>query len=210
MMDKSLKEKLTSLKLPRNIPRILTQEDAVRQNMKYIKDRSNGTITTLKTCYNRLNKALGEIEANTIMTLSGLSGGGKSTLSKRVVNSIIKNLQQNGEKCLSLSFNFEMLAQKTIGREIANLSKLSLQELYSSDNPLSSPLMEKIFQKFHKTLIDYPILYIEEPQDYKTIEETIYYFWSKLCKDSKSYMIVEVDHAVITKGRSGDSQKEQG
>jgi len=75
-MTKSLKERLTSLKLPKNIPRILTQEDAVRQNMRYIKNRSDGSLTTLKTCYNRLNKALGEIEANTIMTLSGLSGGG--------------------------------------------------------------------------------------------------------------------------------------
>ena len=207
MTNRNLQEKLTSLKIPKGIPRILTQDDAVKQNIEYIRKRASGELITLSTCYNRLNNAVGGFEPNTILTLSGLSGGGKSTLSKRVVNSMIKDLQSKCKDCLSLSFNFEMLAQKTIGREVSYLSKMPLKKLYSSESPLASAMMERMFKQYHKNLMDYPIIYVEEPQNYNTIGNTIYYFWKSLCRDSGSYMIVEIDHAVITKGLTGDTQK---
>tara|TARA_R100000951_G_C2608903_1_gene170573 strand:- start:187 stop:990 length:804 start_codon:yes stop_codon:yes gene_type:complete len=115
---------------------------------------------------------------------------------------------KEGIDSIGLSFNFEMLAQKTIGREIANMSKVTLQELYSSEKPLAASKMEQIFKQYHSQLFEYPLIYVEEPQDSATIGKTIYYYWKNLCK-KKDYMIVEIDHAVITKGRSGDSQKDK-
>ena len=205
MTHQELKEKLNSLKhRPPGLPRIMTQAQAVMQNKEYIRKRANGEIVFLETCYKRLNKAL-MLEPNTILTLSGLSGAGKSTLSKRISNSIHKNLIDSGQKGIGLSFNFEMLAQKTIGREIANMSKITLQELYSSEHPLAASRMEYVFNKFHSQLFDYPLLYVEEPQTHTVIGDTVYYYWKELCKEGE-YLIVEIDHAVIIKG---DNQKDK-
>ena len=211
MTAKELKEKLNSLNesktKPHGLPRIMTQAQAVMQNKEYIRKRASGELVFLNTCYDRLNKAL-MLEPNTILTISGLSGGGKSTLSKRISNSIHENLMKAGHSSFGLSFNFEMLAQKTIGREIANMGKISLQELYSSEHPLAASKMEMIFKKYHSQLFDYPLLYVEEPQDHKVIGNTIYYYWKELCKEGE-YLIVEIDHAVITKGLTGDNQKDK-
>jgi replicative DNA helicase len=132
----------------------------------------------------------------------------KSTLSKRISNSIHGNLIKKGINAIGLSFNFEMLAQKTIGREVANMGKISLSELYSSEHPLAAAKMEQIFKEYHSQLFDYPLIYVEEPQDYIMIGESIYYYWKHLCTNNE-YMIVEIDHAVITKGRTGEGQKDK-
>jgi replicative DNA helicase len=185
----------------------MTQAQAVMQNKEYIRKRASGEITFLETCYPRLNKAL-MLEPNTMLTISGLSGSGKSTLSKRISNSIHANLIKSGKQAIGLSFNFEMLAHKTIGREVANMSKMTLQELYSNEHPLAEAIMEKVFKQYHSKLFDYPLIYVEEPQDWKVIGDTIYYYWSELCKNGE-YIIVEIDHAVITRGRTGETQKDK-
>lgn len=132
----------------------------------------------------------------------------KSTLSKRISNSIHANLIKAGSSAYGLSFNFEMLAQKTIGREIAHMSKMSLQELYSSEHPLAATKMEQIFKQYHNQLFNYPLIYVEEPQDWKVIGDTIYFYWKSLCTNGE-YLIIEIDHAVITKGRTGENQKDK-
>lgn len=207
MNHQELKEKLNSLKIPEGLPRILTQAQAVMQNKEYIRKRASGELVFLETCYPRLNKAL-MLEPNTMMTIVGLSGTGKSTIAKRVCNSIHANLIKNGKSAFGLSFNFEMLAQKTIGREVANMSKMTLSELYSSEHPLAAAKMEEVFAKYHSQLFNYPLIYVEEPQDYKVIGDTIYFYWKSLCTKDE-YMIIEVDHAVITKGRTGENQKDK-
>lgn len=75
MNHQELKEKLNSLKVPDGLPRILTQAQAVMQNKEYIRKRASGELVFLETCYPRLNKAL-MLEPNTMLTISGLSGGG--------------------------------------------------------------------------------------------------------------------------------------
>lgn len=195
---------------PKGVSRILTQKQAVWRNIDYVRKRASGEIVPLKTSYELLNRALGGgIELNTMMTISGLSGGGKSSLSKRIVNGINQNLLNIGRKCLSLSFNFEMLAHKTIGREIANLNQMSLKELYSSEHPLAASKIDYLINTHYKTLMQYPIMYVEEPIDHVEIGNTIYYYWKELCKDDNTVLIVEVDHAVITRGKQGDNQKDK-
>ena len=78
----NLNDKLKSIsKLPDGIAKIITQEQAIRDNIEYVKKRASGEIKALGTCYNKLNKALGGgFESNTILTLSGLSGGGNVTI----------------------------------------------------------------------------------------------------------------------------------
>lgn len=211
-MNKTSKEEQDSDKIknpPKKVAKLLTQQDAVDRNIQYIKDRANGNIEFLKTDYYRLNNAL-NIEWNTMLTISALSGGGKSTLSKRISNSILSNLLLKSSSPICISFNFEMLAHKTIGREIAHLSKIQLSDLYSSkEKKLTEKEIDYIVSTYHEHLKSVPIYYVEEPEDYDTISNTIYYYWKKLCKPKNKGMIVEVDHAAICRGKQGDGQKEK-
>jgi replicative DNA helicase len=211
----NLNDKLNSINkstdiIPEGIAKIVTQDKIVRDNIDYVRKRASGEIKALETCYKRLNKAIGGgFESNTILTLAGLSGTGKSSISKRLINSITENVIKSGRNCVALSFNFEMLAHKTVGREIANMSKMTLKELYSSDSPLSEYAINKLVKEHYDKINKNPIIYVEEPEDHVTIGNTIYYYWNKLCKKDKTIMVVEIDHAVITKGKSGDNQKDK-
>ena len=75
----SLEERLSSLSLPDTIPKPLTQRDVVEQNKEYIRKRASGDLVSFDTDYERLNKAVGGFEPNTILTVTGLSGGGNVT-----------------------------------------------------------------------------------------------------------------------------------
>tara|TARA_R100000951_G_scaffold90331_1_gene78548 strand:- start:1049 stop:1312 length:264 start_codon:yes stop_codon:yes gene_type:complete len=83
MTGKELKEKLKSLKPPPGLPRILTQSAAVMQNKEYIEKRASGELVFLETAYEKLNKAL-MLEPNTMLTLTGLSGGGNVTIDRQL------------------------------------------------------------------------------------------------------------------------------
>jgi len=108
-----------------------------------------------------------------------------------------------------LSLNWEMLAHKTVGREISHLSKTKLKELYSSDNPIDDMKLNNIVLEYYEKLAEYPIVYVEEPTDYNTFGEMVYYYWKKLCAKDQINLIVEIDHAVICKGLNHDTQKDR-
>jgi replicative DNA helicase len=194
---------------PINVPPLLNQEDAVRESFNYMEKRMKGDYTIIKTFSSRLDKAIGYFELNTMVTISALSGGGKSTLSKRLINSIVEDLINQNKEVICLSFNFEMLAHKTIARELSNRSSKTLRELYSIDKPLRSDEYQKLYDEYFNVLANFPIKYVEEPQDYTSIKDTIYYYWTKLAKPNNKIFIVEIDHAMITRGKDGDSQKDR-
>jgi len=197
---------LGSHNLPKGVSPVISQKKVVQDNLKYIKDRKDGNYTLIKTFSDRLDKVLGYIEPNTTITISARSGGGKSTLSKRLINSIIENYTLQGKAIQGLSFNFEMLAHKTIGRHLSNITNLDLKTLYSTETPMSDGLYYKVKNEADK-LVNLPMIYVEEPATYKDIGKTIMYYWRTLAKDK--LFVVEIDHAMITKGMEGDSQRER-
>ena len=77
----NLNEKLKSIKLPKGVAKVISQEKAAKDNLTYVRKRASGEIKPLETSYTRLNKSIGGgFEANTILTLSGLSGTGNIAL----------------------------------------------------------------------------------------------------------------------------------
>lgn len=195
------------MSLPKGVAELMTQGQVVRESISYIKSRMNGEIVPLKTFSPWLDEKLSYIEPNTTITISARSGGGKSTLSKNLVHAIMTNAERDGMECVGLSFNFEMLAHKTVGRKLSSNSNLALSTIYSVDTPLDKKLYDMLINKYAKDLLKVPIYYVEEPQTYTDIGTTIKYYWEKLAKDK--VFIVEIDHAMITKGKAGDAQKDR-
>ena len=60
--------------------RIKTISQATREAVTYIKERKEHTIESLKTRWTKFNKyCMGGIEPNTVYTIAGMSGSGKSS-----------------------------------------------------------------------------------------------------------------------------------
>lgn len=71
------------------------------KSINYIKARKNHSIVSLKTRWDKFNKATGGIEPNMIFTIAGISGSGNSAFYFKY----FKYYQREGSKVYELSFN---------------------------------------------------------------------------------------------------------
>lgn len=198
--------------VPQGIARIITQEEAVNTCLDYIGKRMRGEIPLYKTKFTNINNAFGgSIEPNSILTLAGISGSGKSTMSTQIIYSIIDNLNDEGKEGVALRFNFEMLAFKTVGREFASIAKKSVGTLYSQKEKLSDEEYERIKRYVAPKVKQKNVFYVEEPETTVGILNTIYYYWQQMCEIPKKkdmLFIAEIDHALLVDG-NGEEDKEK-
>lgn len=175
--------------------------------ISYIKNRHLGTVKSLKTKWEKFNNlCMGGIEPNAIYTFAGISGSGKSSF----LNSLETDLFTCNphEEFVVLSFNFEMLSSRQVGRKISAKMNKTTQQLYSglsqeglSDNDLIR--VETEADKFRKL----PIYYIDLPGTVDEIRETILEF-SKLDFVKNKWLIILLDHTLLTKGRQSEKERE--
>jgi replicative DNA helicase len=180
---------------------------AADEIISYIKNRHLGTVKSLKTKWDKFNNlCMGGIEPNAIYTFAGISGSGKSSF----LNSLETDLFTCNphEDFVVLSFNFEMLSSRQVGRKISSRMNKTVQQLYSglsreglSDEDLLR--VEKEADKFRKL----PIYYVDLPGTVDEIRETILGF-SKLDFVKNKWLIIFLDHTLLTKGRQGEKERE--
>ncbi len=197
---------------PGRICQTLSFQDATRQTLEYIRGRKDGTIKSLKCKYPKLNHAImGGFEWGTILAIGALSGAGKSTFAKELRASF-RDASLNSDIGYSgivyLSFNFEMLARAQISREITSGKSIRMRELYSVDSPMSEETYEEIRQ-FVEAMDHGDSHFAENSEDAEVIARTILHFWETKCRDQNKALIYEIDHALLTKGRDGESEKER-
>jgi len=177
--------------------------------LKYIDSRRNGTNKSLKTRWKKFNKqCMGGIEPNTIYTFAGISGSGKSA----VANSLETDLfdLNRDENFIVLSFNFEMLASRQIGRKLSYRMKRTTSELYSSNtDDESNKINDEDFSSIKKhaeQISRYPIYYVDCPGTVDEIRKTIEHFQGTLALNK--WLLVILDHTLLTRGFSGDKERE--
>jgi len=175
-----------------------------REIVKYIDQRRKGNIRSLKTRWRKFNDlCMGGIEPNVIYTIAGISGSGKSAFTNSLESDLFDYNKK--EDFIVLSFNFEMLASKQIGRKLSYKLNKTTQELYSgkSEEKLKQEEYEKIVEEAKK-IKEYPIYYVDTPGTVDQIRQTILDFSEKF-KDK--WLIIILDHTLLTRGK--ESQKER-
>lgn len=135
-----------------------------------------------------------------------MSGSGKSTIAEQLKRDIIINNPK--QKIKFLSFEFEMLAQDQIIRNISGNTGYEVKQLLSAaeEKLEQSKLKEAI--EAAKKLIPMPIYYVETVGSVPQIVETILEFQSahKMVENGEG-LIVTIDHVLLTKGRTGEDEK---
>ena len=182
-------------------------KEPTNEILKYIDDRRKGIVNSLRTRWSKFNRqCMGGIEPNVIYTIAGISGCGKSSF----VNSLETDLFDLNPKgnFVVLSFNFEMLSSKQVGRKLSYALKKTTTELYSGTKELklSDSDYEEIVNQAKK-LEQYPIYYVDSPGTVEEIRTTIIDFYKRPEIKGK-WLIIILDHALLTKGKNGDREKD--
>jgi replicative DNA helicase len=176
--------------------------------LSYINDRRKGIVKSLKTRWDKFNKAcMGGIEPNVIIAIAGISGSGKSSLANSLESDLI-DLNPT-EDIVVLSFNFEMLSSRQVGRKLSYKLTKTTSELYSS-SPNGEELNDKDYNKVLKeseAIKKYPIYYVDSPGTVEEIRETIMQF-SELPQVKGKWLVIILDHTLLTKGKTGDTERQ--
>lgn len=174
---------------------------ATNEAVEYIRKRKNHEIQSLRTRWNKFNKScMGGIEPNTIYTIVGISGSGKSSFVNTLETDLI-DLNSN-QDVIVLNFSFEMLSSRQVGRKISSKLRQTTAELYSANNELTDDLLDRVEQTSQQ-IRSYPIYYVDTPGTVEDIASTINYFYETKAKDKK--FVIILDHTLLVEGQNRES-----
>ena len=174
---------------------------ATNEAVEYIRKRKNHEIVSLRTRWSKFNKScMGGIESNTIYTIVGISGSGKSSFVNTLESDLI-DLNSN-QDVVVLNFSFEMLSSRQVGRKLSSKLRQTTAQLYSSISELDNSLLEEVEQTSQQ-IKSYPIYYVDTPGTVADIASTIDYFYENKAKGKK--FVIILDHTLLVEGQNRES-----
>lgn len=175
--------------------------DVTVETLEYIDMRRKHEIEPLKTRWKKFNRVCnGGIEQGCVYTIVGASGSGKSSFANMLETDLIS--LNPGKDIIVLSFSFEMISSRQVGRKISNATGRTTRELYSAESDLQDEDYKRITKEAEE-LSKFPIYYVDTAATVEQIESTIKYFQQNLAKDK--WLIVILDHTLLVRGRSDES-----
>jgi replicative DNA helicase len=181
---------------------MITIEDAARKELRYMRGRMDNTINSLKTPWKKFDKAgMDGIEWGTIITIAGMSGSGKTALLNALETGLFE--LNPDEKFAVLSFNFEMIARRLVGRKISNKLKMTTTQLYSADkDEPTKNLTEDTYKKaseYAHSIKNAPVWYVDIPGTVQEIRNTIEHFAMGMDQNMERGILVTLDHSILVK-----------
>ena len=168
-----------------------------QEAVNYISARRSHKISSLKTRWKKFNKqCMGGIEPNTVLTIAGISGSGKSSVANLIQTDVI---DLNSDKdVIVLTFSLEMVGFRQIGRTLSNKLKKTTSDLYSSEMDLDDTTYKNVIEVSNQ-LKKYPIYFVDNPGTPKQVEDIIYQFYDSFVKGTNKHFVIIYDHALLTK-----------
>jgi replicative DNA helicase len=171
-----------------------------RETVLYIDKRRKGIEKSLKTRWEKFNTlCMGGIEPNAVYTVAGISGSGKSSFVNMLETDIL-DLNPTDDVVV-LSFSFEMLSTKQVGRKISAKLKKTTSNLYSTKDGMDDFQYNYVVNTA-KGLIKYPIYYVDTPSTVDAIRDTVNHFHETIAKGK--WLIIILDHTLLVNGDGGE------
>ena len=168
-----------------------------QEAINYIKGRREHNIVSLKTKWVKFNKqCMGGIEPNTVYTIAGISGSGKSSWLNQMTTDLID--LNPSEEIIILNFSLEMVGFRQVGRTLSNKLRRTTSTLYSSETDLDDETFRKVVAVSNK-LKEYPIYFVDKPTTPMQAEQIIQSFYNKYVKGTNKHFVITYDHTLLTK-----------
>jgi replicative DNA helicase len=177
-------------------------KDAARSELKYIRSRMDGSAKSLLTPWKKFNRAsMNGIEWGSITTIAGMSGSGKTAVLNELETGLFE-LNKDQDFAV-LSFNFEMMARKLVGRKISKNLNITVKQMYNADleNPKANitPEQYKKAEQYAMSIKDNPVWYVDLPGNVEQIGDTIEHFAMKMEENLPRGILVSLDHSILVK-----------
>lgn len=183
--------------MEQNLYNVRPMSQVAQEAVNYIAGRREHKISSLKTRWNKFNKqCMGGIEPNTVMTIAGISGSGKSSFANVIQTDLI-DLNPN-EDMIILCFSLEMVGFRQVGRTLSNKLRKTTSVLYSSETDLDDETFRKVIAVSNE-LKEYPIYFVDNPGTPLQVDEIIRNFYDQYVKDTGKHFVIIYDHALLTK-----------
>lgn len=185
-------------------------KEVAASEIQIIKDRLNKKIKSLLTPWKCVNVAgLNGVSWGYIVLIGGMSGCGKTLLVNQLETGLI---ELNEEEFHVLSLNYEMTAERLIGRKLSAFLGKSTKQLYSADteNPTAniSEADIKKAEEYLTSLENNNVYYQDIAGTVDDIERQIRNHFTNNIKNPDIGMVVILDHSLLVKGKSSDDAKE--
>ena len=184
--------------MEQNLSNVVRPMSVVAQEtINYVKGRREHKIVSLSTRWKKFNKqCMGGIEPNTVYTIAGISGSGKSSFVNELTTDII-DLNPT-EEIVILNFSLEMVGFRQVGRTLSNKLRKTTSTLYSSETDLDDETFKKVVAVSNQ-LKEYPIYFVDNPGTPMQTEQIIKSFYETYVKGTNKHFIVIYDHTLLTK-----------
>lgn len=183
--------------MEQNLSNIRPMSVVAQEAINYIAGRREHNIVSLKTRWGKFNKqCMGGIEPNTVYTIAGISGSGKSSFVNLMTTDLI-DLNPT-EDIVILNFSLEMVGFRQVGRTLSNKLRKTTSTLYSSETDLDDETFRKVVAVSNQ-LKEYPIYFVDNPGTPMQVEQTIRDFYEQYVKNTGKHFVIVYDHTLLTK-----------
>lgn len=183
--------------MEQSLSKVRPMSVVAQEAINYIKGRREHSVVSLKTRWTKFNKqCMGGIEPNTVYTIAGISGSGKSSFVNELTTDVI-DLNPN-EDIIILSFSLEMVGFRQVGRTLSNKLRKSTSTLYSSETDLDEETFKKVIAVSNQ-LKEYPIYFVDNPGTPLEVSTIIKDFYELHVKGTNKHFIIVYDHTLLTK-----------
>ena len=183
--------------MEQNLSNVRPMSVVAQEAINYVRGRREHNIVSLKTRWGKFNKqCMGGIEPNTVITIAGISGSGKSSFVNELTTDII-DLNPT-EDIVILNFSLEMVGFRQVGRTLSNKLRKTTSTLYSSETDLDDATMGQVVTVCNQ-LKAYPIYFVDSPTTPMQVQEIITSFYNTHVKGTGKHFVILYDHALLTK-----------
>lgn len=187
---------------------IKTIKEAFDEELQYIRGRHSGEIKSAKTPWQTWNDIYTNgFEWGWIVTIAGLSGSGKTALLNILETEMFES--NKDQDIAVLSFNFEMLARRLVGRKISGMMKRSVKQLYSAEKEgnITDDDIAFIESEVAKNITKYDISYVEIPGNVQEIADVAEDFIKlKTFENTATKVVITLDHSILVKKLKGSER----
>lgn len=179
-----------------------SQKEAYEESLGYLSGRQKGTITSLKSPWDKVNDATTDgLEWHSMTVIGGRPGSGKTLAKDQIIRGAFK--LNPAENFRVLEFSLEMLGKNSAIRAYSSVLGKSYKYLCSADGILLDEDFKKCVE-YANEVVEYPIDIVEEAPTVEQFIQIVSDYMEKhaiIGSEGKVYtkVVITLDHSLLLK-----------